>query len=311
MKLISISEASKRSGVSRQTLLNWCRSGVLRFSKTGRAGNSYWVDVSAIDALSGTMSDIERTKTLLESARSELRSLYDEERAVLNDVRREVFMLKKFGKSVTAREFYMSIPVMLRELDVITDREAAIMCHIVAGDDMGFVSEKFGVTRTRILQIFLKGCRKARVLGDFANVFKENSRLKREVEHMDKKFEEDSKYIKELEDRLAMENRPADERTSKLMGKRLVDCDLSVRTLNCLKAADIDTIGDLIQLEKRALLQIRNFGKKSLFELEDCLQSLGLEWGDKTLVQKYDTSSSGYRYFSGYMVVDKLQGDRR
>jgi hypothetical protein len=54
-----------------------------------------------------------------------------------------------------------------------------------------------------------------------------------------------------------------------LLKTKLVDMDLSVRALNCLKAADVETLGDLVSYAKSDLLKFRNFGKKSLTELED------------------------------------------
>ena len=56
-----------------------------------------------------------------------------------------------------------------------------------------------------------------------------------------------------------------------LLKTKLVDMDLSVRALNCLKAADVETLGDLVQYNKTDLLKFRNFGKKSLTELDDLL----------------------------------------
>ena len=64
-----------------------------------------------------------------------------------------------------------------------------------------------------------------------------------------------------------------------LLKTKLVDMDLSVRTLNCLKAADVETLGDLVQYNKTDLLKFRNFGKKSLTELDDLLASLNLSFG--------------------------------
>jgi DNA-directed RNA polymerase subunit alpha len=70
-----------------------------------------------------------------------------------------------------------------------------------------------------------------------------------------------------------------------LLKTRLVDMNLSVRALNCLKAADVDTLGDLVQYNKTDLLKFRNFGKKSLSELDDLLESLNLQFG--TDISKY------------------------
>ncbi len=64
-----------------------------------------------------------------------------------------------------------------------------------------------------------------------------------------------------------------------LLKTKLVDMDLSVRALNCLKAADVDTLGDLVQFNRNDLLKFRNFGKKSLTELDDLLVSLNLTFG--------------------------------
>jgi DNA-directed RNA polymerase subunit alpha len=64
-----------------------------------------------------------------------------------------------------------------------------------------------------------------------------------------------------------------------LLKNKLVDLDLSVRALNCLKAADVDTLGDLVQYNRNDLLKFRNFGKKSLTELDDLLDSMNLSFG--------------------------------
>ncbi|MEI6820616.1 MAG: DNA-directed RNA polymerase subunit alpha [Bacteroidota bacterium] len=64
-----------------------------------------------------------------------------------------------------------------------------------------------------------------------------------------------------------------------LLKTKLVDMDLSVRALNCLKAAEVETLGDLVSFNKNDLLKFRNFGKKSLTELEQLVKSKSLEFG--------------------------------
>jgi DNA-directed RNA polymerase subunit alpha len=64
-----------------------------------------------------------------------------------------------------------------------------------------------------------------------------------------------------------------------LLNTKLVDMDLSVRALNCLKAADVETIGELVSFAKADLLKFRNFGKKSLTELEELVRSKNLHFG--------------------------------
>ena len=76
--------------------------------------------------------------------------------------------------------------------------------------------------------------------------------------------------------------------TRQLLKTKLIDLDLSVRALNCLKAADVDTLGDLVQFNKNDLLKFRNFGKKSLTELEELVKTKGLEFGMNVAKYKLD-----------------------
>ncbi len=69
---------------------------------------------------------------------------------------------------------------------------------------------------------------------------------------------------------------------------KLVDMDLSVRALNCLKSAEVETLGDLVKFNKTDLLKFRNFGKKSLSELEELLTGLGLHFGMDITKYKLD-----------------------
>ena len=73
-----------------------------------------------------------------------------------------------------------------------------------------------------------------------------------------------------------------------LLKTKLADMNLSVRALNCLKAADVETLGDLVQYNKTDLLKFRNFGKKSLTELDDLLESLNLSFGTDISRYKLD-----------------------
>lgn len=73
-----------------------------------------------------------------------------------------------------------------------------------------------------------------------------------------------------------------------LLKTRLVDMDLSVRALNCLKAADVDTLGDLVSFSKNDLLKFRNFGRKSLTELEELVHSKNLTFGMNLTKYKLD-----------------------
>jgi DNA-directed RNA polymerase subunit alpha len=94
-----------------------------------------------------------------------------------------------------------------------------------------------------------------------------------------------------LEAQEETENEEFDEEVLKmrqLLKSKLVDMDLSVRALNCLKSAEVETLGELVKYNKNDLLKFRNFGKKSLTELDDLLARLNLSFGMDIAKYKLD-----------------------
>ncbi len=93
--------------------------------------------------------------------------------------------------------------------------------------------------------------------------------------------ESDEKYANEEFDEEVLHMR-------QMLKTKLADMDLSVRALNCLKAAEVDTLGDLVKFNKNDLLKFRNFGKKSLEELDVLLDAMHLSFGMDTSKYKLD-----------------------
>ena len=94
-----------------------------------------------------------------------------------------------------------------------------------------------------------------------------------------------------MEDATQEDNEEFDEEVlhmRQVLKQKLSDMNLSVRALNCLKAADVETLGDLVQFNKNDLLKFRNFGKKSLTELDDLLAGLNLQVGTDMSKYKLD-----------------------
>jgi DNA-directed RNA polymerase subunit alpha len=94
--------------------------------------------------------------------------------------------------------------------------------------------------------------------------------VEKEEKNVTEEFDENSLHVRQL------------------LKTKLVDLDLSVRALNCLKAADVETLGDLVTFNKNDLLKFRNFGKKSLTELEDLVRDKNLEFGMNVSKYKLD-----------------------
>lgn len=94
-----------------------------------------------------------------------------------------------------------------------------------------------------------------------------------------------------LETQEEIDNEEFDEdilKMRQLLKSKLVDQGLSVRALNCLKSAEVETLGDLVKFQKNDLLKFRNFGRKSLTELDDLLARLNLSFGMDTAKYKLD-----------------------
>ena len=99
----------------------------------------------------------------------------------------------------------------------------------------------------------------------------------------------EEKITIDYEDRMA--NEEFDEEIlhmRQLLKTKLVDLDLSVRALNCLKAAEVEALGDLVKFNKNDLLKFRNFGKKSLTELDELLETMSLSFGMDVAKYKLD-----------------------
>ena len=92
-------------------------------------------------------------------------------------------------------------------------------------------------------------------------------------------FSDEKIDIEQTEPSVATEIDDDDLHMRQLLNTKLSEMELSVRALNCLKAAEVETLGELVSFEKADLLKFRNFGKKSLTELENLVKSKNLEFG--------------------------------
>ena len=297
MKLIQVREAAARLGVSRQTLENWGKNGTLKIHSMGKAEKAHWVDADTIEALAGTMQEVENARVMLNKELADLKEEFRKEHDLLQDLRREVMMTNKFRSSFDNKEFYRSIPAMLNELGILTDRETHIMCEVISGYYLGDIAEEHGLSRSRVSQIFFKGCKKAAEIkgikakldelksmkADMAEmksamrIMSQELKLQREEEQKQREMEEAEQ--REMEEAERIEYIKQKDEKLKVFRTDIGECGFSVRTLNCMRACNVETIGDLCKWTKSELLKYRNFGKKSLTEVIDFLESRGLGLG--------------------------------
>lgn len=272
MSLITKKHAGEILNRPERTIIDWIESGVL---KAHKVKSVLYVDSDTVYALKDTEADIDHA--------------LQERKAILKDLNEdlaEMRMVNHFNRE----EIRRTIKCMVNALRIpsMAEREKMVLHEVMEGKKYEDVGEVLGLSRERVRQLFEKALRKIRYGSVvYGKVYDEVLTLRGENQNLRKVIERQEAMLKDYMEKLHIEDMPQEQMAAELYGKRLVDCDLSVRTLNCLKGADIDTIGDLVQYDKTDLLRLRNFGKKSLTELDDFLASIGQEFGQKNITPVY------------------------
>ena len=304
MKMIQVTEAAKMLGVERQTLVNWGKNGTIKIHKT--KGRSYWVDKKTIEAFADTMQDIEHTREMLNKEKEQLDATLCKERQTRRDIELELYMINKFNRASCINEFYSMIPNMCYDLGMLKERERDIMCEIINGKDVGFLSDCYGLTRERIMQIFYIGCDKCKELAAIKKRLDDYDRLKTEVRHLKQSLSvmskdlkvqrETERKIQEMNEQERINRIKKTDKILRLLDTRIFTCDLSVRSKNVLIwEGNIETIGDLVQMKKTDLLKYRNCGKKTISEISNFLDKLGFTF-DTDISQLYRDRIALYAY---------------
>lgn len=272
MSLITKKQAGLILNRPERTILDWIENGVL---KAHRVKSVLYVDSDTVYALKDTEADIDH-------ALQERKTILQELDANLAEMRRvNHFNREEIRRTIKCMVNALGIPSM-------NEREKMVLSEVMEGKKYDDVGEVLGLSRERVRQLFEKALRKIRNCSVvYGKVYDEVLTLRGENQNLRKVIERQEAMLRDYREKLHIEEMPQEQMTAELYGKRLVDCDLSVRTLNCLKGADIETVGDLVQYNKTDLLRLRNFGKKSLTELDDFLVSIGQEFGQKNITPVY------------------------
>lgn len=290
-RLISRKEAAVILGVTEQTISNWAVGGVLKTHNVRINGKGMtMVDSKTVHALIDDAKAIEESKERLEEMRLQVEREEKE------------FLFKKFIKS--GLKFDESAYIVIQELalDFIKfatepfedEKRRKVLDMFIQGFSIGDIANEFGLTRTRVRQLLFSCARILSKVGSFKEIYDKNNELKARNSELQQSYElalrklkGKESELKELKYKLGIEDAQKimeidDKELAhkiKLFNTAITDTTLSVRALNCLKAADVETLGDLVQFNKTDLLKFRNFGRKTMIEIDDYLNSLNLSFG--------------------------------
>lgn len=268
-KLITKQQAADMLGVSPRTINDWIANGILRRHTIKRTENTarpfMYLDTDSLSAVQDTVND---TKRLQEALTKE----HDALEKQLHELR-----------NTAALDNYCVQLFLTHAVDAMYNTEfcpprtvSIIRCLLLYGRTYKQVADDLGLSKQRVTQIFSQEmqrmknriCRLHQALDRESVLSNENAALVAENRLLRQKLSEHETTAQEsnLIEQLLVQ--PMEQYRS----------ELSARALNGLKYADIQTIGDLVNYNRTKLLSMRNFGRKSITELDEFLERRGLTW---------------------------------
>lgn len=278
-KWITRQEAADMLGRTTQTISNYIEKGLLAGKSVGR---TTYVDKDSIQKFLTPLNEVGQLENKINYIQSELSKERDKLESTLEDVRRANGLIKAVGGITISRDLLISVCKMAENCQVITARERAIMVSVISERYVEGIVHTYGLTRSRIAQICAAGCRKISKMADYPSLKDELSKKESEIVMRDNIIAQQDEELERLRYLLNIKEQSGedcDRSKVELLMTKVTDLPFTVRTLNCLKAADVSIVADLCRLHKMDLLKFRNFGKKSITELDDFMADNNLQWG--------------------------------
>ena len=265
MERMTRNDAAAFLGVDPQTITNWVNKGLLG-GYNDKSSKRFWVNADDVKKYSEKYKMLSVSEELLDREQKELLASERKVNAKMQMLMHDALNVSSFS--------YDKIGGSLCTLLELTSqggmREKKIMQAFFNGDRISNIAEELELSRERVRQIVVKAIRKFNyAIKELADLKQENNSLKEEIKNVKMQL-----IMQEGEEEEQSEDVPPS-----VFSIRLVNCNLPVRVLNVTQAADIDTIGDLVQYSKFEMVKFRNFGKKSLMQLDEFIHEMGLEWG--------------------------------
>ena len=266
--MISRQEAAELLDCDPQTISNWVEKGAIIGHKVG---NYLMIDRESIEHYFDDFKILADMASKIAELKTEYQNIINDQKALLDEAK---------GDSLTsqrAKEIFRRNQLTLISLSesyykgYFNNREREVLVDVIKGVKLEDIGKKLGLTRERIMQIATKAANKLTQIEDLKQIRDENIALKEENDRLKQYIADQNLKVSAYEnnDRLRFT----------IFEKRLNELNLTVRTQNGLKQLNCDTLGDVVKLDMSMLLKARNFGKKSLAEIDEFIKRLGLHWG--------------------------------
>lgn len=264
LTFVPVAEAARIIGVTAQTIRNLCKAKTLRYQMRG---NLFYVCREDIKRYAASILEVNQIERTIEEYTKELLKATEQVRIAKQEMYDRLENMQMFPDRI--KNITLLLTFLVPHLDEsITQREMEIVLMVLKGEKIVDVAEKVHLTRDRTRQIWEKAVRKL-------------SYFPEELHDRDKRIEDLSRTIQELRAQIKEAGiLPVPNRNDNLLSSSIFNYDFSVRTLNCLKAAEIRTVDDLIRCPREHLLKFRNFGKKGLAEIDEWLAAHNLSFAE-------------------------------
>ena len=275
-KYITTAAAAALAGVTKETIQNLCRGGNLTYQMKG---HQYMVSKEEVEKYKATITEIHQATQDIELLNVQIKNDREELADRKERLRLRLISMGMFPKRIEAITQTLVAAIehfQNHEADdaknILEERDIKFMMDCLQGKSVDEISIETHLSKQRVTQIWMKALRRY--------AFTRNEIARRDA------------TIKELEQIIASKNEeiatlkgiklPSEtEKIARILDSQINE-DLTIRCYNCLKWADIYTYRDLVKYTRADMLRFRNFGKRSLTELDELLASKGLAFGMDT-----------------------------
>lgn len=261
LTFIPASEAAALAGVTKETIRNLCKAGTIRYQIRG---NMFYPCKEDVEKYTATISEVHEIEQTVEEYKNQLNLQSEQLREAQSDVLARLEAINMFPEKIRLINGLLCAIIPHFDKD-LNSREIEVAVELLQGGRISETAEKLHLTRARVLQIYDKIVRKLEIFPI------EQSNKDQIISELEQTVHEQSKRIAQMVEKYGVENVPVTSENRAILEKPIRDIEFSTRTWAALDRVDIVTVGDLIKYSRKNLSKLRNFGQKSIDEVEQWL----------------------------------------
>ena len=266
LTFIPASEAAEMVGVSAQTIRNLCKAGTIRYQLRSQL---FYACKEDVEQYMQSITEVHEIEQSIEEYKAQKEELSELLRDAIHEQKERLDTMNMFPERIKCITNLMAaiVPHFVSELSA---REIEVVMELLKGGKWSEMAKDLQLSRLRALYIFDKAVEKIQAYPDMLTACEQM------LDSREREIEELMQQITDLKSRCSVEDGAEQTTNNSILMMPIRDIDFSTRTWNALVTAEIETIGDLVKCRRDDLLKYRNFGKKSLAEIEDWLEAHGL-----------------------------------